>query len=272
MGNKVVYEGFVSFDTSSIPDTDTIDSATLSLTAATDASYTDFTIEARTKDWGASLTSVDWVAGADLSGLALLASYATASGWVGTTTYAFTSESAFRSAVSKTGTTYVMVSSSRTRVGNEPSGDEYVSTYSANQSGTTYDPKLVVTHTAAPAPSVTGVVPVRGPMTGGTSVVITGTEFSGVTAVDFENNGDWSLPAASFNVDSATQITAVSPAAYEPVTVDIRVTAAGGQSPTGAGDEFTYDEVPIPHVGAPSLPGALYGEMTVRRTRRQKGW
>jgi hypothetical protein len=51
-------------------------------------------------------------------------------------------------------------------------------------------------------PTVTNVNPNTGPTSGGTSVTITGTNFSGVTAVRFGN------AAGSFIVDSATQITA----------------------------------------------------------------
>src|SRR5262249_57745762 len=57
------------------------------------------------------------------------------------------------------------------------------------------------------APTVTSVNPNTGPTSGGTSVTITGTNFSGATAVRFGSNA-----AGSFTVDSATQITATSPA------------------------------------------------------------
>jgi|GEM_PF-3023375 len=86
----------------------------------------------------------------------------------------------------------------------------------------------------AAVPTVTEISPTSGPTAGGTSVTITGTNFTGATAVSFGATN-----AASFTVDSATQITAVSPARAAG-TVDITVTTAGGTSATGADDQFTY--------------------------------
>src|SRR5499433_3669799 len=82
-------------------------------------------------------------------------------------------------------------------------------------------------------PTVTNVNPNTGPTSGGTSVTITGTNFSGVTAVRFGSNA-----AGSFTVDSATQITATSPAGVG--TVDVTVTTASGTSAISSGDRFTY--------------------------------
>jgi hypothetical protein len=83
-------------------------------------------------------------------------------------------------------------------------------------------------------PTVTGIVPNSGPTTGGTSVVITGTNFTGTTAVLFGLR-----PATSFTVNSATQITALSPAAPAGV-VDVTVTTPCGTSATSVADQFTY--------------------------------
>lgn len=149
-GKDVLYyciEGFLSFDTSTIDDSDDVTDVSLSLWLTADNSVTDFTIEAREQNWGASLETGDFVAGASLSGLTLLASLST-SGIGGTGAYkAFTSEAAFTSATNlKTGTVYVLLSSSRLRTGDQPSGNEYVSFSSADQTGTTQDPKLTITH------------------------------------------------------------------------------------------------------------------------------
>jgi uncharacterized protein YhjY with autotransporter beta-barrel domain len=84
------------------------------------------------------------------------------------------------------------------------------------------------------APAVTSIAPATGPGSGGTSVVITGTGFTGATAVSFG-----ATPATAFTVNSATQITATAPAGTG--TVDVRVTTAGGTSPTaGTGNDFSY--------------------------------
>src|SRR3954465_13589574 len=55
-------------------------------------------------------------------------------------------------------------------------------------------------------PQVTSISPTSGPAAGGTSVVITGLNFSGSTSVNFDRT-----PATSFTVNSNTQVTAVSP-------------------------------------------------------------
>jgi hypothetical protein len=83
------------------------------------------------------------------------------------------------------------------------------------------------------APTVTNVNPNTGPAAGGTSVTITGTNFSGAAAVRFGGN-----TASSFAVNSPTQITATSPAGSG--TVDVTVTAAGGTSATSSADQFSY--------------------------------
>ncbi len=86
----------------------------------------------------------------------------------------------------------------------------------------------------AAAPTITGISPTGGTTAGGTSVTITGTAFTGATAVKFGATN-----AASYTVNSATQITAVSPAGSAG-TVDITVTTSAGTSATGAADRFTY--------------------------------
>ena len=87
-------------------------------------------------------------------------------------------------------------------------------------------------------PKVTSILPMSGPTTGGTSVIIRGSNFTGATKVLFGT-----VPASSFTVNSATQITAVSPAGSG--TVDVRVTTPGGTSLTSTADRFTYVPAPI---------------------------
>jgi hypothetical protein len=66
-------------------------------------------------------------------------------------------------------------------------------------------------------------------------VTITGTGFTGATAVRFGASN-----AATFTVNSATSITAVSPKAMGALTVDVTVTTLAGTSPTSSADQFTY--------------------------------
>jgi hypothetical protein len=73
-------------------------------------------------------------------------------------------------------------------------------------------------------PAVNKVLPNSGPTQGGTTVKITGTNFTGATAVHFGSAG-----ATSFTVKSATSIVAVSPAGPEG-TVDVTVSTPAGVS------------------------------------------
>lgn len=161
------YEAFLSFDTSAIPDGDIITAVTLSLdgTGATDGSDTDFTINARVYDWGASLTTADWIAGASLSGNTLVASRST-SGWSAAGYNAFASEAAFLTAINKTGVTYLVISSSRHEAGATPSGNEYVGFATANNSGTANDPKLVVTHISPTGTVASSIQPLTAALAG----------------------------------------------------------------------------------------------------------
>jgi len=81
-----------------------------------------------------------------------------------------------------------------------------------------------------PGPTVTSVSPSAGYI--GASVTVTGTNFTGATAVDFGST------SATFTVVSAEQIDAVAPAGTG--TVDITVTSPAGTSPTSSSDEWTY--------------------------------
>lgn len=100
---------------------------------------------------------------------------------------------------------------------------------------------LSFTYQAAPVPTVTSVNPNSGDSAGGTNVVITGTNLTGATAVAFGANA-----ATSFNVDSATQITAVAPSGTG--TVNVRVTTSHGTSATAAGNQFTYAAPLMPSI------------------------
>ena len=82
--------------------------------------------------------------------------------------------------------------------------------------------------------AVTGISPAAGPLAGGTSVTITGTGFTGATAVDFGTaRGD----AAYSRLGDADH-------GHEPGgtagTVDVTVTGPGGTSTTSSADQFTY--------------------------------
>jgi hypothetical protein len=90
-------------------------------------------------------------------------------------------------------------------------------------------------------PTVTSISPSSGQTAGGTTVVITGTNFNGTTGASSVKFG--STNATSYTVDSATQFTATSPAGSEG-TVHITVTNGGATSATSSADQFTYDSTP----------------------------
>jgi hypothetical protein len=83
--------------------------------------------------------------------------------------------------------------------------------------------------------TVTKVEPNHGSPGGGTAVTITGTGFTGATAVKFGSTN-----AQSFTVNSETSISAVSPKGKG--TVDVTVTTPAGTSPTSAADQFTFSK------------------------------
>ena len=89
-------------------------------------------------------------------------------------------------------------------------------------------------YTYVSMPTISGLSVSSGPVAGGTTVIITGTNLSGVGSVDFGPTA-----ATSFTVTSATQITAVSPAGVAGA-VNVRVTSWGGTSDVSLADEFTY--------------------------------
>jgi hypothetical protein len=89
-----------------------------------------------------------------------------------------------------------------------------------------------------PRPIVTEVSPQFGnSKSGGTTVTVTGVNFTEATAVDFGL-----ASATSFTVNSDTKITAVSPAGTG--SVDLTVTSAAGTSFASPADRFDYFWVP----------------------------
>jgi hypothetical protein len=98
---------------------------------------------------------------------------------------------------------------------------------------------------SAPAPTVTQVSPSHGNGAGGTTVTITGTHFTGATAVKFGTSA-----AEHFTVTSETAITAISPPGT--AMVDVTVLTAAGTSATSTADHFTYGAAPAVEAIVPS--------------------
>jgi hypothetical protein len=117
--------------------------------------------------------------------------------------------------------------------------DVRVTTYAGTSATSSSDH---FTYNAAPAPTVSGITPASGPSSGGTVVVITGSNFTGATAVSFGT-----IAATSFTINSDSSITAVAPA-QTAATVDVTVTTYSATSATGSADRFTYNAVALPTV------------------------
>jgi len=87
-------------------------------------------------------------------------------------------------------------------------------------------------------PSVTGVSPSQGSVTGGTTVTITGIHFDlGVTSISFG-----SATTRSFTLITPTELTVTAPSAPggQATTVDVQVNTGVGSSPLTSSDQFSY--------------------------------
>jgi len=104
--------------------------------------------------------------------------------------------------------------------------------------------ELSFSATVLPAPTVVSVAPTDGPLAGGTSVTITGTDFTDVQGVSFG-----AVPAAAYSVTSEGQITAFAPASAAAGAVPINVTTEAGSA--GSAQSFTY-VAPAPPAVAPA--------------------
>ena len=84
------------------------------------------------------------------------------------------------------------------------------------------------------ASTVTGLSPNSG--TDGTGVIVSGTDFTSVSAVTFG-----ATPATSFAIINSTTLIAIAPTGAG--TVDVTVTTPGGTSAISVADQFTYTSI-----------------------------
>jgi len=104
-------------------------------------------------------------------------------------------------------------------------------------------------------PNITGISPLVGSTTGGNSITITGTNFTGETSVTFDG-----LDATSINVVNSTTITCITPARTTAGDVGIIVTSEGRTST--AFSSFTYITPPVITSISPSSGSTLGGTNT----------
>lgn len=239
------WEAFYSFDTSALGAAATVTGATFSIYGNNDNSGTDFTIEAYIKAWEAGgLTSADWVAGANIASLTKVAEFETAS-WNAAGYNAFLSGGAkgdLPGNVNKTGTTQLMIVSSRLRSGTAPAGEEYVGAYWAERVGTTQDPRLVVTYstvTIVPIAQVTGT---------DTSVAMTTRR---TVPAGLVTETDAALPMTSFQSDIIGFVTETD----EALAMTVRRTVHLGQ--------VTEVDAALPMAGFRSTPIGRITELNI---------
>jgi hypothetical protein len=127
---------------------------------------------------------------------------------------------------------------------------------------TTTTTTTTTTETQA-VPTVTAISPTIGSADGETTVTITGTDFTNVSAVLFGTTS-----AKTYTVDSDTSITATAPAGTAGTASAVAVKTPGGTSVTGDGQLYTFDRNLLTDLSFPSAsvaPGTtIRGSATLR--------
>ena len=149
----------------------------------------------------------------------------TASAYPVTSCYWDTQTSGQATSAAGTGKTTVQMNTQATFSGWDFSSIWGISAYNSGYPYLQYQPAT---------PSINSVAPGGGVLAGGTTVVLTGYAFTGATLVKFGASN-----ATSFTVNSATQITAVTPAGSLG-QVDITVTTPLGTNSSDVNNHFTY--------------------------------
>ena len=177
-----------------------------------------------------------------------IASFAPGSGPVGTSVVVTGTNLAGATALTFNGLTASFVVNSATQVtATVPTGATTgaIGVSTPNGTGSSAG-NFTVTAPPVSAPTIASFAPTSGPV--GTSVLLTGTDFSGATALTF--NG----LAATFVVNSATSITATVPTGA--TTGVIRVTTAGGSASSAT--SFTVTTAPpVPTIATTGFGGAF---------------
>jgi hypothetical protein len=102
-----------------------------------------------------------------------------------------------------------------------------------------------------PVPEIITISPTSGSVTGNTLVTITGKNFTGASGVQFGT-----APAASFTVDSDTEITATAPRTARPGKVDVSVTTFAGENVNTRFDDYVYRACVVPSLRNKTLKKA----------------
>jgi hypothetical protein len=106
--------------------------------------------------------------------------------------------------------------------------------------------RLNLAATLLPPPVISAVAPASGSVKGGARVVLSGANFSAVSAVSFG-----SAPAGAFTVDSEGQITATAPASKKLAKVPLTVTTVAGAATSS--QTFAYEGCKVPKLKGKKL-------------------
>ena len=212
--NFIIWEGFIAFDTSSIPDGHVISAAQLSiLISQAENIDTNFTLNVYyTSAWSSPFDTDTnaWVAGASLSGLTLAGTLAINTGSNGTGVVTFSN----LTGISKTSVTYLLLASNR-QVSNQAPGNELDEF--AQFGGDTNDAQLDVTHAAVSSENAAINVTDSPAVTAGTDKASSENAAINVTesAAVFETADKASSENAAFNVTETTDVTVDIPSGGE---------------------------------------------------------
>jgi hypothetical protein len=137
-------------------------------------------------------------------------------------------------------------------------------------SGTIAGREVELSAEVQPAPKISSIAPDFGPVSGGTTVTITGTDLASTSAVKFGT-----VPAASFKAESETKITAVAPPSATVSSVDVTATTLAGTSAVTKDDQFFYEGCVVPKLKGKKLKAskrALYrADCKVGTIKRRHG-
>lgn len=154
-GTYYGFQGFLSFDTSALGSGATINSVTLDLFCPTggDSSTTDFTTAVAEYDWSSGgLTTADW---RDATALGAFTDRATrASAGISENAYNQFTDVSLGSVINKTGTTYLVLFSTRLKAGTTPTNSEQVQ-WEEGGAGASPSPRLTIDYTPAATTATT---------------------------------------------------------------------------------------------------------------------
>lgn len=196
--SNVIWQALVSWDTSSISDTDVIDSASVTIYGAENNTAAQaHTIEMREHAWGtiqSGIAITDWIDPGDLGSHTLLATIS--GGWNVSAQKVFSwTETGALDEVNKTGYTAIMMHSDRFRIGNEPASGvkEFSRMRSEGFADSAEHAVISIVHSIAPtlqsvagvlSAVVSGVLTLQGqPSLGGALSSLTGTLVKSIATI-----------------------------------------------------------------------------------------